>query len=125
MYGSGGREGCRLGGGDDEGGGGEVPQPQIPRGPRDDEGGPGSAGGAHSGGMDSCLRRNDGGVGGSIKEFGFGVDCLWGAGTVVDCLVSRGGFRPPGHAIGVRGRRTFGICDLGGNDGGRQYGERI
>ena len=58
---------------------------------------PGSAGGAHSGGMDSCLRRNDeGGWEGSIKEMGFGVDCLGGAGTIVDCLVSRGGFGPRG-----------------------------
>ena len=71
----------------------------------------------------TCLRRND--EGGSIKEIGFGVDCLGGAGTIVDCLVSRGGevsarrsaVEAPfeslrtgldsGHAIGVRDRRTF------------------
>ena len=61
MYGSGGRDGCRLGGGDDEGGGGRCPSPRSLVGLGMTGGGPGSAGGAHSGGMDSCLRRNDAG----------------------------------------------------------------
>ena len=92
--------GCGGGGGggvekggwiDASGGGGRgEPQGQIPRGRRDDMGGGGER---------------------SIKEMGFGVDCLWGAGTIVDCLVSRGGFRPRGtryaYAIGARHRRTF------------------
>ena len=57
--------------------GGKCPSPRSLVGLGMTGGGPGSAGGAHSGGMDSCLRRNDGGGwgvgGGQSKPMGFGV----------------------------------------------------
>ena len=62
---------------------------------------------------------------GQSKDIGFGGDCLGGAGTIVDCLVSRGvsarrsAVEAPfeslrtgldsGHAIGARHRRTFSL----------------
>ena len=97
---------------------------------------PARRGVVHSGGMGSSricdlLRRNDGGGGGGqSKDIGFGIDCLGGAGTIVDCLVCRGGevsargsaVEAPfeslrtgldsGHAIGARHRRTFSIFGI-------------